>query len=260
MAETLSVPGAPVIADPILAISGLDVRYGRSHILQGVDLAVGAEPLSLIGRNGMGKTTLCNAIMGLVPAFGGSIRFRGVEIVGRKAHEIARAGIAYVPQGRRVFASLSVDEHLRMMAKRSSDGWTINEGLRAVPAARRAPEERRDAALRRRAADARDRPGAAPQPDAADHGRAIRGPRADRSSSRSSASCTTSRARAWRSCSSSRTSASRPRSPSASPSWSPARSRARRQRRSFLPTRPPSAATSASSAQVETPASPSADS
>jgi branched-chain amino acid transport system ATP-binding protein len=116
-----------IVADPVLAISGLHVRYGQSHILQGVDLVVGAEPLSLIGRNGMGKSTLCNAITGLVPVVGGSIRLGGAEITGRKPHDIARAGIGYVPQGRRVFASLSVEEHLRMVARRNGDGWTIKK-------------------------------------------------------------------------------------------------------------------------------------
>ena len=115
------------MADPILEIAGLHVRYGQSHVLQGVDLVVGAEPLSLIGRNGMGKSTLCNAITGLVLAAGGSIRLGGAEIAGRKPHEIARAGIGYVPQGRRVFASLSVEEHLRMVARRNGDGWTIKK-------------------------------------------------------------------------------------------------------------------------------------
>ena len=130
MADAAPVPAAPAahpVANPVLEITGLDVRYGRSHILQGVDLAVGHEPLSLIGRNGMGKTTLCNAITGLVPAFGGSIRMQGREIVGLKPHEISRAGIGYVPQGRRVFPSLSVDEHLRMVARKSADGWTIRK-------------------------------------------------------------------------------------------------------------------------------------
>ncbi len=115
------------MVDPILEVTGLDVRYGQSHILQGVDLVVGSEPLSLIGRNGMGKSTLCNAITGLVPSAGGSIRLAGSEIIGRRPHEIARAGIGYVPQGRRVFASLSVEEHLRMVARRGADGWTIKK-------------------------------------------------------------------------------------------------------------------------------------
>jgi branched-chain amino acid transport system ATP-binding protein len=114
------------MAEPLLRISGLNVRYGQSHVLQGVDLEVDAEPLSLIGRNGMGKTTLCNAITGLVAATG-SVRLAGVELVGRRPHEIARAGVGYVPQGRRVFASLSVEEHLRMVAKRGSTGWTIKK-------------------------------------------------------------------------------------------------------------------------------------
>jgi branched-chain amino acid transport system ATP-binding protein len=115
------------MTDPILEIAGLDVRYGQSHVLQGVDLTVGSEPLSLIGRNGMGKSTMCNAVTGLVPASGGTIRLAGSEISGRKPHEIARAGIGYVPQGRRVFASLSVEEHLRMVARRNGARWTIKK-------------------------------------------------------------------------------------------------------------------------------------
>jgi branched-chain amino acid transport system ATP-binding protein len=127
------------MAEPILEIRDLNVRYGPSHILQGVDLTVGAEPLSLIGRNGMGKTTLCNAITGLVPSFGGTISLDGTVITGRRPHEIARAGIGYVPQGRRVFPSLSVDEHLRMVARRGSDGWTTRKIYELFPplAARR---------------------------------------------------------------------------------------------------------------------------
>ena len=180
MAEAALASVATAVADPILEISGLDVRYGRSHILQGVDLVVGAEPLSLIGRNGMGKTTLCNAITGLVPSFGGSIRMGGRELAALKPHEIARAGIGYVPQGRRVFPSLSVDEHLRMVARKSADGWTIGKVYELFPPLQATAPKRRDAALRRRAADARDRPGASPQPAPADHGRALRGPGADR--------------------------------------------------------------------------------
>ncbi len=122
-----------IVADPVLEISGLNVRYGRSHILQGVDLLVGGEPLSLIGRNGMGKTTLCNAIVGLVPSFGGSVRLAGKELTGLKPHEIARSGIGYVPQGRRVFPSLSVAEHLQMVAPRSGNGWTVKRIYELFP-------------------------------------------------------------------------------------------------------------------------------
>src|SRR6478735_1526681 len=87
-------------SEPLLQIRDLNAYYGRSHALQGVDLDVGAEPVAIIGRNGMGKTTLCNAIMGLMP------------------------GVGYVPQGRRVFPSLSTDEHLRMLGTRGDGAWT----------------------------------------------------------------------------------------------------------------------------------------
>ena len=78
--------------------------------------------LAIVGRNGMGKTTLCNAIMGISPPHAeGSIRFEGKELVGGQSHKIARHGIGYVPQGRRLFPSLTVDEHLRI-ASRSAAG------------------------------------------------------------------------------------------------------------------------------------------
>ena len=102
-------------ATPVLAVEALDVFYGRAHALQGVSLTLERGVLGIIGRNGMGKTTLCNAITGLVPARG-SVRLVGEEILGRKPHEITRRGIAYVPQGRRVWPSLSVDETLRLVA------------------------------------------------------------------------------------------------------------------------------------------------
>src|SRR5213078_1491596 len=84
------------------------------------------ESLSIIGRNGMGKTTLCNAIMGIAPpAVRGSIAFAGTELVGRQSYKVARLGIGYVPQGRRLFPSLSVDEHLQMVSGRNGGGgWT----------------------------------------------------------------------------------------------------------------------------------------
>jgi branched-chain amino acid transport system ATP-binding protein len=131
-AAPITLPVLPAPVDPVLVISGLDVRYGQSRVLQGVDLAVGNDPVSLVGRNGMGKTTLCNAITGLVPAFAGSIQIGGHELVGLKPHEIARLGIGYVPQGRRVFASLSVEEHLKMVARRG-DGWTIDRIYELFP-------------------------------------------------------------------------------------------------------------------------------
>jgi uncharacterized protein (UPF0261 family)/ABC-type branched-subunit amino acid transport system ATPase component len=117
------VAGNASLADsrvPVLAIEGLDVFYGRAHALQGVSLALERGVLGIVGRNGMGKTTLCNAITGLVPSRG-SIRLLGEEIRGLAPNEITRRGIAYVPQGRRVWPSLSVDETLRLVASRRRD-------------------------------------------------------------------------------------------------------------------------------------------
>jgi branched-chain amino acid transport system ATP-binding protein len=113
---------------PLLAVSNLDVYYGRAHVLQGVSFEMGTEPIALIGRNGMGKTTLCNAIMQIRPAHAtGSIVFEGTELVGRASYKIAGAGIGYVPQGRRLFESLTVDEHLRMAApRRGGARWTVD--------------------------------------------------------------------------------------------------------------------------------------
>jgi uncharacterized protein (UPF0261 family)/ABC-type branched-subunit amino acid transport system ATPase component len=108
-----------------LEVRGLDVYYGNSHALQGVDLALDAGVFSVVGRNGMGKTTLCKAIMGLVPVSGGSIRVRGEDITRRPPAHIARLGVGYVPQGRRLWRSLSVDEHLRLAGGLRSGAWTV---------------------------------------------------------------------------------------------------------------------------------------
>jgi branched-chain amino acid transport system ATP-binding protein len=109
----------------LLEVSGLDAFYGPAHVLQGVTFTMGDEPVAIIGRNGMGKTTLCNAIMQIRPATTrGSIRFRGEECVGRPSYKIAALGIGYIPQGRRLFESLTVDEHLRMVASRGEQRWT----------------------------------------------------------------------------------------------------------------------------------------
>jgi branched-chain amino acid transport system ATP-binding protein len=106
-----------VSAAPLLQISGLNAFYGQAQILEAVDFEMGMEAVSVIGRNGMGKSTLCNAIMGMVPQVTGSVRFNGIELAGKPSYRIAGAGIGYVPQGRRLFPSLSVDEHLQMLAK-----------------------------------------------------------------------------------------------------------------------------------------------
>jgi len=120
---------------PLLEVSGLNVHYGPSHVLQDVSFEVRDEPVSLIGRNGMGKTTLCNAILQMPPGkTSGSIRFAGTEIVGRSSYKIAGAGIGYVPQGRRLFESLTVDEHLKMLAPRRGESrWTVQRIYELFP-------------------------------------------------------------------------------------------------------------------------------
>ncbi len=115
-----------------LEIRGLNVFYGASHALQGVDLRLESGALSVVGRNGMGKTTLCKAIMGLVPVSSGSISFRGQPLLGRSPAEIARLGIGYVPQGRRLWRSLTVEEHLRMVERKGA-AWTIDRIYATFP-------------------------------------------------------------------------------------------------------------------------------
>jgi branched-chain amino acid transport system ATP-binding protein len=105
-------------------VEGLNAYYGPAHVLQGLDFSVGSEPVSVIGRNGMGKTTMCHAIMGIHQgASSGSVRFSGLELLGKPSYKVARAGIALVPQGRRLFGSLTVGEHLRVI-KRGRGAWT----------------------------------------------------------------------------------------------------------------------------------------
>jgi uncharacterized protein (UPF0261 family)/ABC-type branched-subunit amino acid transport system ATPase component len=125
----------------MLEISGLNIFYGRSHAVQGVDLKLEHGVLSLVGRNGMGKTTLCKAIVGLLPVASGSIRFMGEELVGRSPAEIAQLGLGYVPQGRRLWPSLTVDEHLRLAAGGKRSQWTIPRIYEAFP---RLAERRRN--------------------------------------------------------------------------------------------------------------------
>src|SRR6202049_2144011 len=110
---------------PILEVRGLDLYYGRSHALQGVDLTLDSGVLSVVGRNGMGKTTLCKTIMGLVRASSGSIRMHGQDLLSLTPAQIARLGVGYVPQGRRLWRSLTVDEHLRMTAGMRRGAWTV---------------------------------------------------------------------------------------------------------------------------------------
>lgn len=106
-----------------LTVDRLDVRYGRARAVQQASLVLERGTLAIVGRNGMGKTSLCNAVVGMVPS-SGSIRLFGEEIGGLPTHRIARKGVAYVPQGRRVWRSLTVDEHLRLAHRFRRGEWT----------------------------------------------------------------------------------------------------------------------------------------
>lgn len=109
---------------PVLAIEGLNAHYGAAHVVQDVSFEVRDEPVCVIGRNGMGKTSLCRAIMNLdPPTASGTVLLDGQPIHGMPPNKVARAGIGYVPQGRRLFPSLSVDEHLRMVKTGRKGPW-----------------------------------------------------------------------------------------------------------------------------------------
>lgn len=102
-------------ANPILRVEKLNVYYGESHIIRNVDLRLGqGEILVLLGRNGMGKTTLLKSIIGLLPGKSGQIIFQGEKINGERPYLISRKGIAYVPQGREIFPELTVEENLKV--------------------------------------------------------------------------------------------------------------------------------------------------
>jgi branched-chain amino acid transport system ATP-binding protein len=126
----------------LLVVDDLAGGYPGTRVLDGVDLTVEeGGVLVLLGRNGVGKTTLVHTVMGMLPGTG-SIRFEGHELLGRPTHAIARSGLALVPQGRRVFAPLTVEENLRIAAARARAGrWTPQEVYRLFP---RLEERRRN--------------------------------------------------------------------------------------------------------------------
>jgi branched-chain amino acid transport system ATP-binding protein len=123
------------MSEPLLAIENVSAYYGTAQALEDVSFEMAGGSTSVIGRNGMGKTTLCNAIMAIPPArVTGSIRFKGNELVGLPSYKIAKLGVAYVPQGRRLFPSLSVDEHLRMISVRGGvKRWTVERAYELFP-------------------------------------------------------------------------------------------------------------------------------
>ncbi|MGX5802966.1 ABC transporter ATP-binding protein [Bradyrhizobium sp. Arg314] len=124
------------MADPVrtdgglLTISGLDCFYGEVQVLYGLDLVLNkGEVLCLFGRNGAGKTTTLKAIMGLVPAAAGSIKLNGKELTGFVAHDVPKAGVAYVPQGRRLFADMSVAENIEIGLMARGKGKQTRESV-----------------------------------------------------------------------------------------------------------------------------------
>jgi branched-chain amino acid transport system ATP-binding protein len=118
----------------LLEVKGLNAYYGPAHVLQGLDFTVGDRPVSIIGRNGMGKTTMCNTIMGMHPSVAhGSVRFGGLELLGKPSYKIARAGLALVPQGRRLFGSLTVNEHLQIIGSKGNGQWTASRVYELFP-------------------------------------------------------------------------------------------------------------------------------
>jgi branched-chain amino acid transport system ATP-binding protein len=126
-----------MVAPPLIEARDVHTYYGASHVLQGVDFAVRQrETVGLMGRNGMGKTTLIRTLVGLIRPRRGSIMIDGREVTGSPPHAIARLGIAYVPEGRGIFPNLTVRENLIMAARRGLDGscaWTLDRVLTRFP-------------------------------------------------------------------------------------------------------------------------------
>jgi branched-chain amino acid transport system ATP-binding protein len=125
------------MTDLLIEAQGLNTYYGASHILRGIDFRVArGETVGLMGRNGMGKSTLLKTIMGLVPARTGTVRVAGRDMTRQPPYEIAQAGIAYVPEGRGIFGNLSVVENLKMAARpgvRGQQDWTYDRVLETFP-------------------------------------------------------------------------------------------------------------------------------
>lgn len=119
-----------LVSEAALIIEDLHVFIKKAHILQGVSLAIGDAPVAIVGRNGMGKTTLCDTLFAFRQAQQGRMTYLGKELRGLRAHEVSKLGLAYVPQGRRLFPHLTVREHLRLAFRAShakQNGLTIRD-------------------------------------------------------------------------------------------------------------------------------------
>ncbi len=123
------------MADTVLEVAGIETCYGLSQVLFGLSLSIKpGEMVTLMGRNGMGKTTTVRSIIGLTPARAGSIRFAGREIRGLPSYKVAKLGIGLVPEGRQIFPNLSVRENLVATAvERDGDGWTLERVYKLFP-------------------------------------------------------------------------------------------------------------------------------
>ena len=125
------------MSPPLIEAKGLHTHYGASHILRGIDFTVApGQTIGLMGRNGMGKTTLLKSLMGIVKPSGGSVHVKGKAMTGAPTFEVARQGIAYVPEGRGIFGNLSVKENLVMSARAGTKGqrdWTYERVLETFP-------------------------------------------------------------------------------------------------------------------------------
>ncbi|HYL33745.1 MAG TPA: ABC transporter ATP-binding protein [Stellaceae bacterium] len=121
----------------LIEARGLHTFYGASHVLHGVDFAIGrGETVALLGRNGMGKTTLLRSLLGLTPPRHGSVRINGADMTGAQPHRVAREGLALVPEGRGIFPKLTVREHLQLAARPGRHGrmdWTLARVLDTFP-------------------------------------------------------------------------------------------------------------------------------
>jgi len=122
---------------PWIEARSLHTFYGASHVLHGVDFTVGrGETIGLMGRNGMGKSTLLKSLTGLVKPRSGTVAVAGRDVTGRPPYEVARLGVAYVPEGRGIFGNLSVKENLQMAARAGTQGqrdWTYERVLDTFP-------------------------------------------------------------------------------------------------------------------------------
>ncbi|TCR66184.1 ABC transporter ATP-binding protein [Bosea sp. BK604] len=130
----MAEPARQAAAAPFLEIRDLNAWYGESHVLQGMSFSIAeGELVTLLGRNGAGKTTTLRAMMGILDRRQGSVRYRGEELIGARSYRIARAGLAYCPEERGIFASLNVEENLKLLPIIDKGGMAVEEIYELFP-------------------------------------------------------------------------------------------------------------------------------